>query len=463
MTQFTITELSNNKDYKRIGSDPQISGKNVVWRIANPNENKIFLYDGNKTIEISSTNGTYPRISGDNIVWYGSDSEGNIEIFFYNGQETIQLTDNNVDEINPQISGDNIVWCTDTTSDMNVYLYNGQNVIKINEGNLANDFPEISRDNVVWTSIDPNGNEQIFLYNGEETIQLSGNKHQYILDFQVSGDNVVWSDQDFNGNRQIFLYNGEETIQLSGNNNVKNLPSPLEGKKLIEKSKSSHGNEIFLDNIHRKETILLTEFVSPILYDFIAYYEPRIYRISGDNVVWRSERGVFLYNGKKNIKLDDNVNISSVEMQGNNLVWTQTNFFDSQDDWEIFFYDGKETIQLTNNNLNDFSPQISGDNIVWQGDNGFNSEIFLYDGNEVIQLTDNNVYDLSPEIEGNRIVWERLNLEQDVPTTSVMMATLDETQASSLPAHPKQQIINSSMVITLGLISIYLLKKLLLK
>ncbi|MGL4883417.1 MAG: TolB family protein [Waterburya sp.] len=178
MTQFTITELSNNKLYNRTkSSSPQISGKNVVWRIANPNENKIVLYDGNKTIEISSTNGSYPRMSEDNIVWYGSDSKGDIEIFFYNGKETIQVTDNDVDEINPQISGDNVVWVTDTTLDMNIYLYNGQDVIHLNEGNLANEFPKISGDNVVWSSRDSNGNRQIFLYNGKETIQLSGNKH----------------------------------------------------------------------------------------------------------------------------------------------------------------------------------------------------------------------------------------------------------------------------------------------
>lgn len=461
MTQFTITELSNNKYYKSAKpSYPQISGKNVVWRIANPNENKIVLYDGDKTIEIVSANGSYPRMSEDNMVWNGSDSEGDIEIFFYNGKETIQVTNNDANEINPQISGDNVAWVTDATRDMNIYFYNGQGVIHLNEGNLANEFPQISGDNVAWSSKDSSGNRQIFLYNGKETRQLSSKKHQYVSSFQVSGDNVVWSGKDFSGNRQIFFYNGKETIGLSGNNNAKNFSSPLEGKKIIENSKSSPGNKMFLDN--NKQTFQLSSVINPILFDALNYYEPYI---SGDNVVWKSERGVFLYNGKKTIKLDNNVNLASLQIQGHNLVWNTTiDFFDSKDDSEIFLYNGKETIQLTDNDLNDFSPEISGDNIVWDSGNDFNSEIFLYDGKEIIQLTDNNVNDMFPKIDGNRIVWQRIDETKAEPTTSVMLATLDDTKSSSIPPLDREQeLVSSSVIIIFGLISCHLLKKLYLK
>ena len=62
---------------------------------------------------------------------------------------------------------------------------------------------------------------------------------------------------------------------------------------------------------------------------------------------------------------------------------------------------------LTDNNVSDSSPQISGKNIAWLGNDGNDSEIFFYnhDDGSVIQLTDNDTYDSNPRIDGNSVVW----------------------------------------------------------
>ena len=66
--------------------------------------------------------------------------------------------------------------------------------------------------------------------------------------------------------------------------------------------------------------------------------------------------------------------------------------------------------QLTNNNLFDTVPQISGNNIVWTGNVDTtgdlnNAEIYFYNGSETIRLTNNNFTDLATSISGNNAVW----------------------------------------------------------
>ena len=94
-------------------------------------------------------------------------------------------------------------------------------------------------------------------------------------------------------------------------------------------------------------------------------------------------------------------------------------------DSEIFLYDiqaakadpdGYEYLNLSDNEEDDYSPQVSGDMVVWTGERSFTHEIILYDGTttpggqpRVEQITSNNyMADSEPQIDGNTIVWQRL-------------------------------------------------------
>jgi len=113
-------------------------------------------------------------------------------------------------------------------------------------------------------------------------------------------------------------------------------------------------------------------------------------------------------------------------------------------DFEIFLYDGLQTIQITNNDDEDLHPVIndngqvvwehslyglyryddnginqfsnnykdtepdinSRDQVVWEADLG-DKEILFFDGSKVIQLTDNEHNDRKPHINDNgQVVWE---------------------------------------------------------
>ena len=473
MTQFTITELGNG--HLSLGtSRPQIFGTKVIWLSGDNKESKIMLYDGSETVEIKNTNGAFPKISGDNLVWSAVDLEGDQEIYFYNGKETIQLTDNDVDDVSPQISGDNVVWNGDAFyAFRNVYinkifLDNGQDTIQLNNDSRWNRSPVISGNKVAWSGIDSHGDRQVFFFDGKETIKIPTEKHSNLFHSQ-SGDSIVWNiDSDNNSNIEMVV-NKNTTVKLaslpcfSGNNDptcdpdIKDNYSPqISGDNVVWEN---DGN-LFLYN--GKKTIRLDDFGKDVRGFSV--------QISGDKVLWVggiSEPDLFLYDGKKTIQLSDiGVKALSPQLDGEHVVWKG---IDAEGDSEIFFYNGKKTIQLTDNDTNDGSPQISGDNTIWQSGDGFTSEILLHNGSKTIQLTKNNelsevspTVDINPIIEGNRIVLERANMIDS--TTKIMLLTLDSTESSSISTSDRNyKIITSSTIIILGLVSLCWFRKLFLQ
>jgi hypothetical protein len=64
--------------------------------------------------------------------------------------------------------------------------------------------------------------------------------------------------------------------------------------------------------------------------------------------------------------------------------------------------------QLTDNDVIDGSPHINNlGQVVWSGFDGHDFEIFLYDGVQTIQITNNDDEDLHPVINDNgQVVWE---------------------------------------------------------
>ncbi len=104
-----------------------------------------------------------------------------------------------------------------------------------------------------------------------------------------------------------------------------------------------------------------------------------------------------------NFLTDNNVSDYSPQISEKNVVWTS---YDGNDE-EIYLYDhdNASVTQLTDNDIYDSNPQIWGNNVVWSGYDGNDNEIYLYNGSETIQLTDNDVDDGNPQIWGNNVAW----------------------------------------------------------
>lgn len=94
----------------------------------------------------------------------------------------------------------------------------------------------------------------------------------------------------------------------------------------------------------------------------------------------------------------------SPRISGSNVVWygRPTTY-----DYHIFLFDGSTTTQLTTGTATNQWPDVSGSNVVWQGDapGTGNTAIYLFDGTSTTMLTDPNDDHSSPLVSGSNVVW----------------------------------------------------------
>ncbi|WP_071189162.1 Calx-beta domain-containing protein [Trichormus sp. NMC-1] len=322
--ELVVNKLADIKYFGGIDYAPQISSNNVVWQSIDGSYRQIYFYNGTSTIQLTNNNSVSdfseyysPEISGNNVVWTGYDGTDS-EIYLYNGTSTIQLTNNNRGDYNPKISGNNVVWTGYDGTDSEIYLYKGTSTIQLTNNSYEDSSPQISGNNVVWRG-DDGTDYEIYLYKGTSTIQLTNNSYEDSSP-QISGNNVVWRSYD-GTDYEIYLYNGTSTTQLTNNS-----------------------------------------------YDD---FRPQI---SGSNVVWDggnndNYRGIYLYKNGITSQLTtyDAYYYGYPQISGNNIVWTgRDNGGDySTGDREVFYYNGTDIFQLTDNDYEDNYPQISGNKIVW--------------------------------------------------------------------------------------------------
>ena len=92
--------------------EPQIYEEFVVWRAHDGNDFEIYLYDGEKTLQITD-NAKFdanPLVTASGrVVWMMFDGN-DYEVYMYEENETKQLTNNLVNDIGVHIAGNSVVW-----------------------------------------------------------------------------------------------------------------------------------------------------------------------------------------------------------------------------------------------------------------------------------------------------------------------------------------------------------------
>lgn len=330
---MTITQLTTNGTAER----PDISGNEIVWT---QNDNEIVLFDGtNSTIlpNLGVSSAISPQISADGVLWNGW--VNGWHSFYYDGNTTTQLTNykNATDE---KLSGNRIAWrnapeYTPSGELEEVYLYDGttQTTLQLTDNNSRETSVDISGQNVVWNGV---GNT-IYLYDGTSTTTLPDTG----VSPHVSGNQVVW--ESYTGGRkdQINLYDGNSISQIVNNDTVW-LQGFFDGNVVWTQW---DGNDYELFRYDGNTTLQITD------NDFND-------RLSSNSVPGSSTA----------------LSSTAVDGSGDNLVWSS--YVD--DNWEIFYYDGTQTIQITDNDIDDLNPKISGDRVVWST-GGTTSDVFLYE------------------------------------------------------------------------------------
>ncbi len=85
----------------------------MVWRRFDGTHFQIAYFTGQTTVQLTDDNWEKgaPAIHDDRVVWAGKPPDsGNWEIFTRKAGKTIRVTNNSIQDTNPQVVLDNIVW-----------------------------------------------------------------------------------------------------------------------------------------------------------------------------------------------------------------------------------------------------------------------------------------------------------------------------------------------------------------
>jgi hypothetical protein len=254
-----------------------------------------------------------------------------------------------------------------------------------NTGNITtishNSFPQIKGNYLVWQArgglegvTSGSGDCEIFLYDidNQVVVQVTDDDYDDISP-QTDGDYVVWQKHDTSRTNQILLY------EIHGEN-------PPGGSMI--------SNDDNKDN-----------------------YSPRI---AAGWVVWTSqlvahsfEPGEIMLYDAKNLSGPDSISdntfdCSSPRINSETVVWVQSN---GDGTTTLFIYDltsgNPEPEPAPEGFVWPDSPQTDGNLTVLTRHDGNDREIFIYnsDSGRYHQVTDNDLEDKYPSISGNRVAW----------------------------------------------------------
>jgi len=119
-----------------------------------------------------------------------------------------------------------------------------------------------------------------------------------------------------------------------------------------------------------------------------------------------SQGGVFLWDGNESTLIDTDHFAKEPSLYEGNIAWTS---HDGNDN-EIYYWNGLDILQITDNEYEDRLPSLYDGHIAWHaGAVGDEYEIFFWDGNVTHQVTDNDISDSFPSLYNDNIAWMRGN------------------------------------------------------
>jgi hypothetical protein len=112
---------------------------------------------------------------------------------------------------------------------------------------------------------------------------------------------------------------------------------------------------------------------------------------------------------------------------------------------QIILYDIRknEEVQLTFSRTNNMEPKVSGAGIVWQAWDGADWEIMYFDGTYTDQITQNESNDVAPVIKDNYILWSVLGESEQ----QARVYSLDSKETISIIGHEGGSIENPRFVL----------------
>ena len=148
---------------------PSVYENTLAWMSRESGAPEIYYWNGDSTIQVSNPEITYNNFHASlyngTIAWEGMDREGGIfnhDISFWDGVNITQITNNNIDDDRPVLYNEHITWGQFIGSDVEIMFGDGFEVIQITDNNADDALPSMYEDKIVWMGYDGNDYE-IFL------------------------------------------------------------------------------------------------------------------------------------------------------------------------------------------------------------------------------------------------------------------------------------------------------------
>lgn len=321
-------------------------------------------------IELWHKGGDYPQINNlGQVVWEGlndTDYRSAKHIMFWDGDATTQLTEDYYVDLGDPIINDNgeIVWWGSK------YTYTEF------IGDMEN----------IW------GDEgEIYLWDGNEEIMITNNdEEEEGLDINDLGQ-VIWANRS-----GIQLWNGENITQIDESSTETGwLRINNNGQVMWAADIGGHQNQLFFwDGSNVTQITNYTWGIS----------RPEIN--NNGHVVFEKSDG----DGKEICYWDSNT-VTQLTNNSHHDLFPQINdkgqvtWIGGGHEGNIMFWDGNDTIQITNTN-SDKRPKINNQgHVTWHG--YFSNEIYFWDGTDTTILTVGDLSGRDPQInENDYVVWD---------------------------------------------------------
>ncbi|RMF95303.1 MAG: PEP-CTERM sorting domain-containing protein [Candidatus Schekmanbacteria bacterium] len=234
---------------------PQInSQRNIVWQGYDGSDYEIFFYDGMNIIQLTnnSYDDLYPQINDQNsILWQGSDGT-DFEIFLYKDSFTTQLTDNSFDDTSAVMNENGAAaWMGFDGNDNEIFYYDGLNVTQLTDNLLVDESPVINNQgSVVWfeggDSITTFDDLEVCLYDGLTINQITDdNDYDDFSPYINDNGEIVWTSQQRNFPYYSDIYYSDGTMiqQISTIYNNNSFPAISNSGNVVWFSTDQYGNQ----------------------------------------------------------------------------------------------------------------------------------------------------------------------------------------------------------------------------
>jgi beta propeller repeat protein len=252
---------------------------------------------------------------------------------------------------------------------------------QVTDNTYEDSFPQIKGDYLVWQEY-VGGDWEIFLYDVAlgTTTQITDNSY-HDTSPKTNGTHIVW--KGFcDGESDIFLWDGSETRTISNRNSEDSSPQ-IAGRFIVFTSEPFSDDffgpgEIILYDIRNATSVTISQAVDPgnTLDDSSPHINNR--HVMWVQTDWEDNTTKYLYDlrrGRAHKATEGYVWKDSVQTNGKIEVLTR---YDGGTR-EIFVYHNESDryVQITDDDVNNTYPSISGNYIAWIAGEGRTSEICL--------------------------------------------------------------------------------------